>query len=86
MAEKFKMVSETCIFEILLSKLQFSTDFKNLDCIRSVFLLSNFLDFCSFKVKNGEFFEDFVNLRINRKLHVATEIGSTFFGCWSGTG
>jgi hypothetical protein len=24
--------------------------------------------------------------KINRKFHVATEIGSTFFGCWSVTG
>jgi hypothetical protein len=23
---------------------------------------------------------------INRKFHVATEIGNTFFGCWSVTG
>jgi hypothetical protein len=38
MTKKFKMVSETFIFLILLSKLQFSTDFKNLECIRSVFL------------------------------------------------
>jgi hypothetical protein len=28
MATKFKMASETCIFLILLSKLQFATDFK----------------------------------------------------------
>jgi hypothetical protein len=25
-------------------------------------------------------------LQINRKFHVITEIGSTFFGCWSVTG
>jgi hypothetical protein len=42
MATKFKMASDTYIFLILLSKLQFSTDFKKLECIRSVFLLSNF--------------------------------------------
>jgi hypothetical protein len=39
---KFKMASETNIFLILLSKLQFSTDFQNLECIRSVFLSSLF--------------------------------------------
>jgi hypothetical protein len=35
-------------------------------------------------------FDDFSvvqsELQINRKFHVATEIGSTFFGCWSVTG
>jgi hypothetical protein len=30
MTAKFKMASETCIFGILLSKLQISTDFKNI--------------------------------------------------------
>jgi hypothetical protein len=28
----------------------------------------------------------FTQVIINRKFHVATEIGSTFFGCWSVTG
>jgi hypothetical protein len=57
--EKFKMASETCFFVILLPKLQFSTDFKNLDCIRSVFLLINFCRKNLFsKIQNGGFFED----------------------------
>jgi hypothetical protein len=62
MATKFKMASETYIFLILLSKLQFSTDFKKLECIRSVFLLSNFYRKYFFsKIQNGGFFEDDVN-------------------------
>jgi hypothetical protein len=60
MAEIFKMASETCIFVIFVSKLQFLTDFKNFDCIRSVFLLSNFCrkNFFFSKIQNGGFFED----------------------------
>jgi hypothetical protein len=47
MAEIFKMASETCIF-------------KNLGCIQSVFLLSNFCrNFFFFsKIQNGGFFEE----------------------------
>jgi hypothetical protein len=52
MAEKLKMASETKIFVIFLSKLQFSTDFKNLDCVRS-FRKKTFS-----KIQNGGFFED----------------------------
>jgi hypothetical protein len=58
MAKIFKMASETCIFVILVSKLQFLTDFKNLDYIRSVFLFSNFCGFFFSKIQNGGFFED----------------------------
>jgi hypothetical protein len=36
------MASETYIFLILILKLKFSTDFENLECIRSVFLSSFF--------------------------------------------
>jgi hypothetical protein len=59
MATKFKMASETNNFFILPSKLQFSTDFKKLECIRSAFLLSNFYRKHYFsKIQNGGFFED----------------------------
>jgi hypothetical protein len=60
MATKLKMASETYIFLILLSKLQLSTDFKKLECIQSVFLLSNFYRKKLFfsKIQNGGFFED----------------------------
>jgi hypothetical protein len=46
-------------FRNFVLKIQFLTDFKNLDCIRSVFLLSNFCwkNFFS-KIQNGGFFED----------------------------
>jgi hypothetical protein len=54
-AAKFKMASVTCTFVILLSKLQFSTDFK---CIQSVFLLSNFCRIFFSKIQNGGIFED----------------------------
>jgi hypothetical protein len=62
MAEIFKISSETCIFVILVSKLQFLTDFKNPDCIRSVCLLFIFCrkNFFS-KIQNGGLFEDDVN-------------------------
>jgi hypothetical protein len=57
MAKNFKMASETYIFLFLLSKLQFSTDFKKLERIRSVFLLSNFYRKKLFsKIQNGYFY------------------------------
>jgi hypothetical protein len=44
-------------------------------------------DHCS---DHGRLVDSYKNLLlikiINRKFHVATEIGSTFFGCWSVTG
>jgi hypothetical protein len=55
MAAKFKITSETCIFVILFSKLQFPTNFKNFECFQSAFLVSkNFFQ----KIQNGGFFED----------------------------
>jgi hypothetical protein len=54
MGAKFKMAPETYIFVILLSKHQFFTDFKNLDCILELL----FIDFFFSKIQNGEFFED----------------------------
>jgi hypothetical protein len=47
------------------------------------------------KAKHFDLFDSKINLKgsnlqnklqINRKFHVATEIGSTFFGCWAVTG
>jgi hypothetical protein len=43
-------------FLILLSKLQFSTEIKNLERIQSIFLLYNFFS----KIQNGGFSEDVV--------------------------
>jgi hypothetical protein len=66
MAKKFKMASETYIFLILLSKLQFSTDFKKLECIRSVFSLSNFCRFFFQKSQMADFTKMTSFLRKNR--------------------
>jgi hypothetical protein len=82
MAEIFKMGSETCIFVNLVSKLQFLTDFKNLDCIRSVFLLSNFCRKTFFqKYKMADFSKMTSFLRINRLFfkRVFPTLNSTFF-------
>jgi hypothetical protein len=51
MATKSKMASETNIFLILLSKLQFSTDFKKLECIHYGKNLVS-------KIQKSGFFED----------------------------
>jgi hypothetical protein len=82
MAEIFKMASETCIFVILVSKLQFLTDSKNLACIRSVFLLSNSCSKNLFtKIQNGGFFEDYVIFEKKSTFfqRVLPTLNSTFF-------
>jgi hypothetical protein len=56
MATKFKMTSETYSFLILLSKLQFSTDFKKLNAFEASLLLLLLL--LLLKIQNGGFFED----------------------------
>ena len=59
MAAKYKMASKTYVFVFLLPNLQFSSQFKNLFCIQSVLILSNFYrkNFFS-KIQNGGFFQD----------------------------
>jgi hypothetical protein len=74
--------SETCFFVILLSKLQFSTDFKNLDCIQSFFLLSNFCRKNFFqKSKMADFSKVTSFLRKNRLFfkRALPTLNSTFF-------
>jgi hypothetical protein len=58
MDAKFKMASEIFIFVVLLSILQFLTDFKNIECIQRVFLTSNLSIFFFSKIQNGGFFDD----------------------------
>jgi hypothetical protein len=82
MATKFKMASETYSFLILLSKLQFPTDFKKLECIRSVFLLYNFYRKTLFrKSKMADFSKMTSFLRKNHffSKRVVPTLNSTFF-------
>jgi hypothetical protein len=55
MAEKFKMAPKTKISVILLSKLQFPTDFRNLDCVEASFYYLTFVENFFQKSKMADF-------------------------------
>jgi hypothetical protein len=53
-----------------------------LEFFRTLMIFHGLLEFLLSKIVDAD---SFLNA-INRKFRVATEIGSTFFGCWSVTG